>query len=141
MIEDRNCMCLAHTHFRLQKFSALTKYTWMPITISLDLQKGLANACKQEFSGSILMGCYFHLKQAYYRKLKKFNRKKKLQFKLIKRFDLLNQKLIQTTIFEEFWKYFVKTWIGCYGAKLWNIHEIYEEEIICRTNNALERYN
>ncbi|KAF0986781.1 hypothetical protein HZS_6123 [Henneguya salminicola] len=40
----------------------------------------ILNACKQEFSGSILIGCYFHLKLASYRKLKKLypNEKKNL---------------------------------------------------------------
>ncbi|KAF0986780.1 hypothetical protein HZS_6122 [Henneguya salminicola] len=55
--------------------------------------------------------------------------------------NLINPKLIQTTIFEEFWKYFVKTWIGSYGTKLWNIHEIDDKEIIGRANTALGHYN
>ncbi|KAF0989542.1 hypothetical protein HZS_4453 [Henneguya salminicola] len=57
----------------LHELVALTKYTRAPITISLNLKKGLVNACKQEFSGSILMGCYFHLKKALCRKRKKLN--------------------------------------------------------------------
>ncbi|KAF0987698.1 hypothetical protein HZS_7867 [Henneguya salminicola] len=84
-------------------------------------------------TGSILMGCYFHLKQALYRKLKKLNPNEKINSNLLK--------YIEHNYFEECCKYFVKTWIGCYGAKLWNIHEIDDKEMIGRTNNALERYN
>ncbi|KAF0991201.1 hypothetical protein HZS_7038 [Henneguya salminicola] len=128
----------------LHELIVLTKYTWVPIKISSDFKQGLVNACKHEFSGSTLMGCYFHLNQALYRKRKKLIPNEKNNFNLLKYIELiaivpikeidqainlLNPKLIQTTILEEFWKYFVKIWIGCYGAKLWNIHEIDDKEI------------
>jgi hypothetical protein len=46
---------------------------------------------------------------------------------------------------DQFWKYFSKTWIKEYKIDTWNIHEIVEKEedsnVINRTNNPLESYN
>ncbi|KAF0990215.1 hypothetical protein HZS_5830 [Henneguya salminicola] len=47
------------------------KYNRMPESITVDLEKGLLNAFKHEFTESKIIGCYFHLKQALFRKLKK----------------------------------------------------------------------
>ncbi|KAF0985914.1 hypothetical protein HZS_2113 [Henneguya salminicola] len=43
----------------------------MPVSITVDFEPGLLNACKQEFTESKIIGCYFHLKQALSRRLKK----------------------------------------------------------------------
>ncbi|ETK96705.1 hypothetical protein F441_00681 [Phytophthora nicotianae CJ01A1] len=41
----------------------------------------------------------------------------------------------------DFWRYFVKTWVERYDATTWNVQEMvrYEVDIINRTNNPLEK--
>lgn len=141
----------------LHELVALSKYTWMPSSITIDFEKGLVNACKHEFPESYLIGCYFHLKQALHRKLKKLNPNQPKIYELLTHIELLTilpieeiEKGIQfikfktdpeSIIFNRFWNYFTKTWIGRYGAKLWNISQVNDEILVGRTNNALERYN
>lgn len=57
----------------LHEIVVLSKYMWMPSSIVVDFEQALINACKYEFKESIMIGCYFHMKQALYRKLKKIN--------------------------------------------------------------------
>ncbi|KAF1745449.1 hypothetical protein MXB_2115 [Myxobolus squamalis] len=40
-----------------------------------------------------------------------------------------------------FWEYFIKTWIKKFSARLWNIHQIGDEEILARKNKCIKRYN
>jgi hypothetical protein len=50
-----------------------------------------------------------------------------------------------TSKFDLFWSYFEKVWMRDYDSNLWNISSIIAsgqlEELVNRTNNALERYN
>jgi len=48
--------------------------------------------------------------------------------------------------FNEFWKYFISTWIKKYDPNTWNIYGViaddnHDEIIVNRTNNPIERYN
>lgn len=53
----------------LHEMVVLLKYSWMPSMVVVDFEKGLIQACRYEFAGSRIIGCYFHMKQALYRKL------------------------------------------------------------------------
>ncbi|ETL32595.1 hypothetical protein L916_14847 [Phytophthora nicotianae] len=46
-------------------------------------------------------------------------------------------------MWNDFWRYFVKTWMERYDATKWNVQEMvrYEVDIINRTNNPLEKNN
>ncbi|KAF1739932.1 hypothetical protein MXB_2554, partial [Myxobolus squamalis] len=82
MIEGHNSVCHACIHFKLQKviklyctilheLVVLFKYTWMPSTITVDFKEGLVNACNHEFPESKMIKCFFDLKQALHRNLKR----------------------------------------------------------------------
>jgi len=48
--------------------------------------------------------------------------------------------------YDSFWKYFSKTWFNTYDPRTWNIDNILcrespEENMVNRTNNAIERQN
>ena len=45
----------------------------MPRYITCDFEIGLINSLKHEFTESKISGCYFHLKQSIFKKLKKLN--------------------------------------------------------------------
>ena len=52
----------------LHEISALLEHNWVPRIIVVDFEKALINAVKQEFSGSRVLGCFFHFKQALFKK-------------------------------------------------------------------------
>ncbi|KAF0987927.1 hypothetical protein HZS_312 [Henneguya salminicola] len=41
----------------------------MPVSITVDFEKGLLKTCKHEFTESKVIGCYLYLYQALFRKL------------------------------------------------------------------------
>ncbi|KAF0985427.1 hypothetical protein HZS_6368 [Henneguya salminicola] len=119
----------------------LMKYIWMTRTITTDFEKALISAVKQEFAESRILGCYFHLKQALQRKLKK-----KLNFSQSSphtRFLLLSNiksLLIHKDAVDNFWLYFERACLVRFPTIAWNSSEIPQLNIENRTNNALERY-
>ncbi|KAF1740045.1 hypothetical protein MXB_1411 [Myxobolus squamalis] len=49
----------------------LMKHRWMPRAITVDLELALMSAVQQEFTNSVIVGCYFHMKRGIVQKLRK----------------------------------------------------------------------
>ena len=126
---------------------------------------------KGNFNEAVFIGCWFHWKQAIRRKLvKQFHIPLNMVSELMDGNGLINllniipvNEIIVKGIpyirahfdektysrqFDEFWVYFVKTWMKYYSPTDWNINHIISMgtesmESICinRTNNPLERFN
>ncbi|KAF0993323.1 hypothetical protein HZS_4676 [Henneguya salminicola] len=56
----------------------LMKYNWVQSVITVYLENSLISAVKHEFQQSRILGCYFPLKQASFRKLKKITQSSSL---------------------------------------------------------------
>lgn len=141
----------------LHEIIVLLKYSWMPCSIVVDFEFSLIKACKHEFPESVLIGCYFHMKQALFKKISKLYPNNSDIYKILKNIELLtiiNQEDIMTGIefikhtiqketneFNEFWNYFTKTWIERFDPEIWNLNNKDENILVGRTNNSLERYN
>jgi hypothetical protein len=141
-------------------------------TITCDFEQALLNAACEAFGDVPIIGCLFHFKQAIRRKLiKHYKLPEAVVTKLIGADGLMN--LLTTipicdiqkygipfirsqmaeeesqygNVLNEFWKYFVNTWMRRYCPTFWNITGItarglnLQDTVINRTNNALERYN
>ncbi|KAF0985599.1 hypothetical protein HZS_3309, partial [Henneguya salminicola] len=126
----------------------------MSVSTTVDFEKRLLNACKQEFTECKIIGCYFHLKQALFRKLKKLLPQEPdicLVLKLIEILTLVPKEQINDAIdfinfklgekaarFFTFWSSFSKTWLKSNDPELWNTKKTDEKNMTGRTNNALE---
>lgn len=135
----------------------MLQYDWMPTGISVDFELSLIKAIRHEFPDSRLIGCFFHMKQAISRKMKKLELPDcdiQLCLNKIELLTLIDPIELETGIsfirstaslygakWDRFWLYFRKTWIGKLGPDLWNMHAVVDYQIPGRTNNALERYN
>lgn len=134
----------------------LTKYHWMPRIITSDFEVALISAIKHEFPESRLLCCYFHLKQAIERKLKKLKFSSEISSIILSNIQLLTVvpieeinlaiQFIKTLTNDEenlslFWDYFHNTWVKRFDPILWNFSNTDDLDIVGRTNNALERYN
>ncbi|KAF0990407.1 hypothetical protein HZS_7352 [Henneguya salminicola] len=110
-------------------FHELMEYTWMPSVITVDFENSLISAVKHEFQQSPILGCYFHLKQAIFRKLKKITQSSSLIKLILDYFELLTlipineisldiESIKIKTINDHdtilFLAYFQKTWIKKY---------------------------
>lgn len=122
--------------------------------ITCDFEKALMNSLFNSFSGTELVGCFFHFKQANYRQLQKL----KIPFDEINRFlpQLNNLLLVPrnevANVFEfyetngnfnspqwkSYWKYLYDTWCVQYCHETWTMEG---REGIFHTNNGLERFN
>jgi len=159
---------LYYTFFVLQKAKICIKIfseikfllgtDWNPSSIVVDFEKGLINAIRSSFK-SVIIGCWFHLKQALYRKIVKLGLKKDnsqwwLVLKSISALALEPIEFIENILeklevsfgdnWVKFFAYFKNTWLKVYTPKLWNINYLsnhMNNEFITRTNNYLERYN
>ncbi|KII67378.1 hypothetical protein RF11_05144 [Thelohanellus kitauei] len=135
---------------------SLLEYRWMPSIITVDFERSLISSVKREFPQSRITGCYFHLKQALFRKLTKICCDFNLVGLILSKIELLTvipleeismairylkEILPQTDTSTLFWQYFENTWIRRYDPSLWNISTVDEYQISGRTNNCLERYN
>jgi hypothetical protein len=141
----------------LHELIVLLEYRWMPKLCTVDFEKGLINAVQHEFSQSKMVGCFFHFKQALFKRMRRMGLPKKeiakcceliniltiiphdqlsLAIKFIRRHDVLRH-----NEWKGFWKYFDRTWTRRYPISLWNIHDQSDYELSGRTNNAVERYN
>jgi len=132
---------------------------WKPKSVGVDFEKALINAVRDSFSDSVIIGCFFHMKQAIYRKIVKLGLKNEDSnwFTILKGITALcieNPISLEESIasLEEaagsewinFFLYFKSTWCKRFGPELWNVEHIKKclnENLVCRTNNALERYN
>ncbi|KAF0991346.1 hypothetical protein HZS_5471 [Henneguya salminicola] len=128
----------------------LTKYNWMPQIITCDFELSLISAIKQEFPSSRLLCCYFHLKKAIERKLRKYKVADHNCRIILSNIELLTVVLIEeittyfnciTTRINFILEYFYLTWRRRFEPQLWNISNINDNNIAGRTSNALERYN
>ncbi|KAF1740856.1 hypothetical protein MXB_4111 [Myxobolus squamalis] len=135
----------------------LMKYRWMPRAITVDFKLALMSAVQQEFTDSVIVGCYFHMKRAIVRKLRKLTLEAEEIWRLAADLEILT--LVSITDIDlairyirernpvpadkadVFWTYFAKTWINRFPPETWNISEHSKSLIVGRTNNALERYN
>jgi hypothetical protein len=140
-------------------------------SITCDFEIGLINALQFHFRDSDIIGCEFHWKQAIRRKLLSFKIPADIISRLVDKNGLLNIlteipvteigkgiAYIRATFdegqyiqeFNNFWKYFTKTWMNTYDPKVWNVHRFIVTQkttnkpskiLINRTNNPLERFN
>lgn len=152
--------CQSHTNFLMEAAS-----------ITCDFEIGLINALQFHFRDSDIIGCEFHWKQAIRRKLLSFKIPADIISRLVDKNGLLNIlteipvteigkgiAYIRATFdegqyieeFNNFWKYFTKTWMNTYDPKVWNVHRFIVSQnttnkpskiLINRTNNPLERFN
>lgn len=134
----------------------IMEYNWMPKIITTDFEKALISAVKQEFPDTKILGCYFHLKQALHRKLKKYHIStsnltvilQKIELLTIipshqipKAIDYIKSLLVHEEAVDTFWSYFEKTWLVRFPSNVWNNFDISQSDLMNRTNNGLERYN
>lgn len=134
----------------------LMEYNWMPSVITVDFEKSLISAVKHEFPQSRILGCFFHLKQALFRKLRKITRNSSFIHSTLDNIELLTVipsaeisfgiqyiKSLNTIDNDAllFWTYFENTWMRIFNPSLWSLCNVEDWEIAGRTNNALERYN
>ncbi|KAF0992675.1 hypothetical protein HZS_7101 [Henneguya salminicola] len=47
------------------------KYVWSPKSVVVDFEKALLNSVKYQFPKSKIIGCYFHMRQGIFRRMKK----------------------------------------------------------------------
>ncbi|KAF1740120.1 hypothetical protein MXB_4105 [Myxobolus squamalis] len=129
----------------------------MPRAITVDFELALMSAVQQEFTDSVIVGWYFHMKRAIVRKLRKLTLEAEEIWRLAADLEFLN--LVPITDIDlairyirernpvsadkanVFWTYFAKTWINQFPPEIWNISKHSESLIVGRKNNALERYN
>ncbi|KAF1740722.1 hypothetical protein MXB_36, partial [Myxobolus squamalis] len=141
----------------------IMKYTWMSRAITVDFELTLMSAVQQEFTDSVIVGCYFHMKHAItkesitVRKLRKLTLEAEEIWRLAADLEFLNpvpitdidlailyireRNPVPADKADVFWTYFARTWINQFPPETWNISEHSESLIVGRTNNALERYN
>lgn len=138
-----------------------------PSFISVDFEQALINALKKKFCAphghAVLLGCFFHFKQAIRRRMQQFHfsdaaMKKAMEPGMLDLFRIINPEdkfLAQDYLMEEldclgeesekwtrFWNYFETTWFDT--IDLYNVYkkitpgtyQVYQE-----TNNVCERYN
>jgi hypothetical protein len=57
----------------LHEMVVLLEYDWDPSIVVVDFEKALIGAVRYQFKDSTILGCYFHFKQALFRKMQKFH--------------------------------------------------------------------
>jgi hypothetical protein len=135
-----------------------------PGTVSCDFEYSLQKGIRDQFPEAHIVGCLFHWKQALRRKLislrvpieqvKVAMGKGVLDILTVLPVGEIEEKgipYVRSLIncdgsrgkWNEFWRYFVTTWMQKYPVESWNIHEMLQlnSEIVNRTNNPLESYN
>jgi hypothetical protein len=140
----------------LHEVVVLLDYRWSPKVCVVDFERGLIGAVNYEFTKTKIVGCFFHFKQALYRKMKKMKLpedemciclqnmgfltvipKEEIEIAI----SFLELLLPDSSYWKMFWKYFRNTWMVRFSPTLWKSSEVGIEEMERRTNNALERYN
>ncbi|KAJ6250565.1 hypothetical protein M0813_15373 [Anaeramoeba flamelloides] len=134
-----------------QTIKSLSKNTFNPILISCDFEQAIINAVEKIFTNSIIVGCFFHMKQALLKKaknlrIKNMEKRDELIFKLgklsttkpeniLKRFDQIVKKNPQN---RSLFIYFYNTFINRIHPRYWCHSFLMNEDV---TNNSLENYN
>ena len=147
----------------------MTKCKLSPFAVHVDFEKALINAIRSQFPNAMIVGCYFHFKQALFRWLKKSNIHPEqvlmamepnfidlltiVPKKEIVKFGVPHLKMVMKSMpdFKEsdvkkwdgFWAYFQRFWCSDDAfIATWNIHDEKTDgcpDIHNRTNNGLER--
>ena len=134
----------------------------------LHFEQAIINAGTKKFPEASPIGCLFHFKQALRRKLLEFCVPKAVIHDLLGKDGCLLDILTVNPIriheivtkgipyirahfneagneekFNQFWSYFVRTWIQQFPPHVWNFTDSpnTRDDIANRTNNPLERYN
>ncbi|KAF0988366.1 hypothetical protein HZS_5708 [Henneguya salminicola] len=130
----------------------LIEYSWVPRTITTEFKFFLMSALKKEFPKTKLPGCYFPLKQAINKKLKKITSSRRDSLIVLSNIELLivvfiqeinftHQLLKQQSHQEEnltrFWAYMADSFRFC-KLEFFTLINIGTEP---GKNNALKRYN
>jgi hypothetical protein len=109
-------------------------------TLSCDFEKAIINVAQREFPEALILGCYFHWKQAIRRQLEALHIDRELINQLthaegllgmltvipVKEIESKGIPYIRSVFpegnfkneFDQFWKYFVKTWLNSYDPKV-----------------------
>ncbi|KAF1740663.1 hypothetical protein MXB_5674 [Myxobolus squamalis] len=129
----------------------LMKYRWMLRAITVDFELALMSAVQQEFTDSVIVGCYFHMKCAIVQKLRKLTLETEEIWRLAADLEILT--LVPITDIDLAICYIRERNpvpadkadgfldLICKNMDQSNISEHSENLIVGRTNNALERYN
>ncbi|KAF0985679.1 hypothetical protein HZS_1988, partial [Henneguya salminicola] len=117
----------------------LMKYSWMPQIITTDFEISLIAAIRHEFCACRLFGCYFYLKKAIERKLKKYKISSRNVQTILSKIELLTVlpineinlgiEYIKTrTAYQPelstFWNVFSNTWLRRFNPTLWNLSNL-----------------
>ncbi|KAH9088005.1 hypothetical protein LEN26_019706 [Aphanomyces euteiches] len=142
--------------------------TMQPKDVVCDFKKALVNAVCDIFPTAQLMGCFFHFKYVFLRRMKKY-RIPPQQVEIAMAHGVLDmltvvdpskvhrqgvawvrgkvKNVCEQRGFEyavekwsRFWKYFERTWVRLFPPHLWNVHAL-RMDAVARTNNPLERFN
>lgn len=140
-----------------------------PSTFTCDYETSILNSIKTVFPKAVLIPCLFHWKQALVRKMIALGIPKNIAYELCNSTGHINlltviksEEIVPYGIpfiqmkcaiygteykaaFDEFWQYFMNTWVRNYGLHMFNVYHIQgtdlQELVINRTNNPLERFN
>lgn len=140
-----------------------TEMKFDPQTITMDFEKALQNAVKDQFPCANRIGCLFHFKQALRRKLIKLRIPDEqihqvMQKNMLERLTKVNKNQINMAIsqirsevnetpyqskWDDFYKYFLGTWMNKFDFCIWNISDRDGDDLrsISMTNNGLENFN
>ena len=139
-----------------------TETKFNPAVVVSDFEAALLQAIDEQLPSARRVGCLFHFKQALRRKMVKMNFaetsiraamergsldvlttvKRSNVEKKLKELEENMQRTDEHEKWKSFFSYFKQTWMMKYGVELWN-HSTKqkEDEIVHRTNNALESFN
>ena len=147
----------------IHELKMTTDNTWNPVSVTCDFEYALLQSISSHFGIQRVIGCLFHFKQAIRRKLKSSGIDNEIVSYLMKPgvLDVLTVipadeiltkgiRFVQHKLKERFgnkddvklnvfWMYFKNTWTNLFSVQFWNIHD--KNELMNRTNNALESYN
>ncbi|POM62695.1 hypothetical protein PHPALM_28116 [Phytophthora palmivora] len=126
------------------------------LTTLCDFESGLMNALQTQFPNAIILGCLVHMIQALRRAMKRYaipdeecqiamtrgvlDTLTVMEHEHVKLRCAVAGLTYSTEKWGRFWDYFVRTWLGQYTIKVWNVFGL-NNELIARTNNPLERFN
>ncbi|GMF56169.1 unnamed protein product [Phytophthora fragariaefolia] len=138
-----------------------------PAEIVCDFEAALMDFLQTQFPNAIVLGCLFHLKQAFRRAMKRYAIPEEecviaMTRGVLDTLTVINPTHIARVIkwvkreikmqcaevglgysalkYNGFWGYFDRTWIKSYPIEVWNVYGM-NNELIARTNNPLGRFN
>jgi len=142
----------------LHELVMMLESNWSPhVVVVVDYERALICAVRKEFGESRILGCFFHFKQAIFKKMQKFSIphheilvacEEIALLTLISHSDIekwieyiQSNPQLESDKWSLFWHYFKSTWIRRFDLSLWNISDIPDRDLCGRTNNPIERYN